>query len=103
MKLIWFIPIALLIPLRLSATDAAVGARVATITINPKDITVLHLRPEFESTIRMPEEVTSVILGSPGEFKAEHNEGEPHLLANGIFVREDQVSKAFAEDDGVLT
>jgi hypothetical protein len=80
MKLIWFIPIALLIPLRLSATDAAVGARVATITINPKDITVLHLRPEFESTIRMPEEVTSVILGSPGEFKAEHNEGEPEYV-----------------------
>ena len=80
MKLSWFIPIALLIPLRLSATDAAVGARVATITINPKEITVLHLRPEFESTIRMPEEVTSVILGSPGEFKAEHNEGEPEYV-----------------------
>ena len=80
MKLNWFIPIALLIPLRLSATDAAFGARVATITINPKDITVLHLRPEFESTIRMPEEVTSVILGSPGEFKAEHNEGEPEYV-----------------------
>src|SRR5271168_4941362 len=77
MKLPWFIPIALLIPLRLSATDATVGARVATVTINPQEITVLHLRPEFESTIRMPEEVTSVILGSPGEFKAEHNEGEP--------------------------
>ena len=69
-----------MIPLRLSATDAAVGARVATITINPKEITVLHLRPEFESTIRMPEEVTSVILGSPGEFKAEHNEGEPEYV-----------------------
>ena len=80
MKLRWFIPIALLIPLRLSATDAAVGARVATITINPREITVLHLRPEFESTIRMPEEVTSVILGSPGEFKAEHNEGEPEYV-----------------------
>jgi hypothetical protein len=80
MRLRWVIPIALLIPLRLSATDATVGARVATITLNPKEITVLHLRPEFESTIRMPEEVTSVILGSPGEFKAEHNEGEPEYV-----------------------
>jgi hypothetical protein len=80
MKLRWFIPISLLIPLGLSATDATVGARVATITINPREITVLHLRPEFESTIRMPEEVTSVILGSPGEFKAEHNEGEPEYV-----------------------
>jgi len=80
MKLRWFIPISLLIPLGLSATDTTVGARVATITINPREITVLHLRPEFESTIRMPEEVTSVILGSPGEFKAEHNEGEPEYV-----------------------
>ena len=80
MKLRWFIPISLLIPLGLSATDASVGARVATNTINPREITVLHLRPEFESTIRMPEEVTSVILGSPGEFKAEHNEGEPDYV-----------------------
>jgi len=80
MKLRSIIPVALLIPLRLSATDTPVGARVATITINPKEITVLHLRPEFESTIRMPEEITSVILGSPGEFKAEHNEGEPEYV-----------------------
>jgi hypothetical protein len=80
MMLRWLIPIAFLIPLRLSATDAPVGARVATITINPREITILHLRPEFESTIRMPEEVTSVILGSPGEFKAEHNEGEPEYV-----------------------
>jgi hypothetical protein len=30
MKLNWFIPIALLIPLRLNATDAAVGGLVRT-------------------------------------------------------------------------
>ena len=80
MKLRWFIPIAFLVPFRLSASDAPVGARVASITINPREVTILHLRPEFESTIRMPEEVTSVILGSPGEFKAEHNEGEPEYV-----------------------
>lgn len=80
MKLRWFIPIALLLPFRLSAADGPVGARVATITINPREVTILHLRPEFESTIRMPEEITSVILGSPGDFKAEHNEGEPDYV-----------------------
>jgi hypothetical protein len=80
MKLCWIIPIALLLPLRLDATDTAVVARVATITINPREITVLHLRPEFESTIRMPEEVTSVILGGPGEFKAEHSADEPDYV-----------------------
>jgi hypothetical protein len=69
-----------LLPLRLCAADNAVKPRVATITINPSEVTTLHLRPEFESTIHMPEEITSVILGSPGNFKAEHNEGEPEYV-----------------------
>jgi len=80
MKLRWLIPIAFLLTVRLHGSDPTVGARVATITINPNEVTPLHLRPEFESTIRMPEEVTSVILGSPGSFKAEHNEGEPNYV-----------------------
>jgi hypothetical protein len=80
MKLRWLFPIAILLSVRLDAAGQAVGARVATVTINPREVTLLHLRPEFESTIRMPEEVTSVILGSPGSFKAEHNEGEPEYV-----------------------
>ena len=80
MRLRWFFPIAVLLPLRLFAADNAVKPRVATITINPSEVTTLHLRPEFESTIHMPEEITSVILGSPGSFKAEHNEGEPEYV-----------------------
>ena len=80
MKLRWFIPLAILLPMRFVAPGQTTNARVATVTINPSEITLLHLRPEFESTIRMPEEVTSVILGSPGSFKAEHNEGEPEYV-----------------------
>jgi hypothetical protein len=76
----WLVPIAILYSLRLLAADNAVKPRVATITINPSEVTTLHLRPEFESTIHMPEEITSVILGSPGDFKAEHNEGEPEYV-----------------------
>ena len=80
MRLHWFIPLAILLPMRVVASGQTANARVATVTINPSEITLLHLRPEFESTIRMPEEVTSVILGSPGSFKAEHNEGEPDYV-----------------------
>ncbi len=79
-RLRWLFPIAILLPCRLNASDDAVRARVATVTINSAEVTVLHLRPEFESVIRMPEEITSVILGSPGDFKAEHNEGEPDYV-----------------------
>jgi hypothetical protein len=40
----------------------------------------LHLRPDFESVIRMPEEVNSVDLGSSKAFLAEHNPGEPNYV-----------------------
>ncbi len=79
-KLRWFIPIVFLLPLRAHAFHQTVGARVATVAITPGEVTPLHLRPEFESTIRMPEEVTSVALGSLGAFKAEHNEAEPNYV-----------------------
>ena len=80
MRIRWLIPIAMLFPLRLIAVDNAIKPRVETITINPSGVTTLYLRPEFESVIHMPEEITSVILGSPGSFKAEHNEGEPDYV-----------------------
>ncbi len=80
MRIRWLIPIAMLFPLRLIAVDNAVKPRVETITIKPSEVTTLHLRPEFESVIHLPEEITSVILGSPGSFKAEHNEGEPDYV-----------------------
>lgn len=80
MKLRWLIPIAILFPLQMHASEPAVNARVATVTIGPNEITTLHLRSDFESSIRMPEEITSVILGSPGSFKAEHSEGEPEYV-----------------------
>jgi hypothetical protein len=84
----WLIPIAVLSSLHLVAADNAVKSRVATVTINPSEVTTLHLRPEFESVIHMPEEITSVILGSPGSFKAEHNEGEPEYVYVKPITRE---------------
>src|SRR5487761_1121889 len=80
MKHRWLIPVAVLLPLSMHALDDAVKARVATITIHADEVTPLHLRPEFESVIHMPEAVTSVVLGSPGLFQAEHNEGEPDYV-----------------------
>jgi hypothetical protein len=41
---------------------------------------VLHLHPGFVSSIRLPEEVSSVVLGDPAAFKGEHSEAEPRLV-----------------------
>ena len=78
-RLLALFPLGML-ALPMHAAAPATPARVATMTIRPGEVTVLHLRPEFESTIHLPEEVTSVVLGSPGTFKAEHNEGEPNYV-----------------------
>lgn len=80
MKTGWMIPLMVLFPFHVHASTQNTDGRVATLTISAGEITTLHLRPGFESTIRMPEEITSVVLGSPGDFKAEHNEGEPRYV-----------------------
>jgi hypothetical protein len=91
MRVRCFLPIlflALSAAVILAAANPPVAAHVATVTINSREVTILHLRPEFESTIRMPEEITSVILGSPGKFKAEHSEGEPEYVFIKPITRE---------------
>lgn len=80
MKLRWFIPIALLIPLRATASNGDTSGRIVTLTVRQGSITTLHLRPDFESIIHLPEEVTSLVVGSPSSFKVEHSEGEPDYV-----------------------
>jgi hypothetical protein len=92
MKLRWFIPIVILLPLSLRGSEPVPSARIATVVINPAEVTPLHLRPEFDSVIRMPEEITSVVLGSPESFKAEHNEGEPRYVYVKPITRDPAVS-----------
>ncbi len=73
----------LAVSLPVFASDAVTPARIVTRTIDPHEITTLHLRPGFESVIHMPEAVSSVVLGNPDLFKAEHSEGEP----NYVYIR----------------
>src|SRR5260370_86253 len=92
MKLRWLIPIVILLPLSLRGSEPVPPARIATVVINPAEVTPLHLRPEFDSAIRMPEEITSVVLGSPESFRAEHNEGEPRHVYVKPITRDPAVS-----------
>src|SRR6266478_6297396 len=71
MKLRWFIPIVVLLPLPLRGSEPVPPARIATIVINTSEVTPLHLRPQFDSVIRMPEEITSVVLGRSFIFRLE--------------------------------
>lgn len=53
---------------------------IMTVTLDPQSVTILHLRAGYVSSVRMPEEVSSVVLGDPANFRAEHSESEPRMV-----------------------
>ena len=55
-------------------------ARIVSLIADPEQVLVLHIRPGYVSSVRVLEEVSSVVLGDPGSFKAEHSEAEPQLV-----------------------
>ena len=55
-------------------------AHIVSLILDPQSVTVLHLHPGFVSSVRLPEEVSSVVLGDPAAFKGEHSEAEPRLV-----------------------
>jgi hypothetical protein len=55
-------------------------ARIVNLSVDPEQVLVLHLRPGYVSSVRVLEEVSSIVLGDPGAFKAEHSEAEPQLV-----------------------
>ena len=79
MKLRWLIPIVFFLPMRSFAIDDQQG-HVTTVTVQDGVITPLHLRPDFESIVRLPAEVPSVVVGNPASFHVEHSEEEPSYV-----------------------
>src|ERR1700739_2097381 len=55
-------------------------AHIVSLALDFEGVTVLHLHPGFVSSVRLPEEVSSVVLGDPAAFKGEHSEAEPRLV-----------------------
>ena len=63
-----------------SALASRVAPVISTVTLSPDTVSDLHLKPFYAATIRMPEAVSSVVVGAPTLFLAEHNEREPDLV-----------------------
>ena len=63
-----------------SAQNQLPQARIVNLSVDPEQVLVLHLRPGYVSSVRVLEEVSSVVLGDPGSFKAEHSDAEPQLV-----------------------
>lgn len=53
---------------------------VTTARVEEGSVTVLHLAPGYTTSVRLPEEISSVVIGNPASFKAEHSEAEGRLV-----------------------
>src|SRR5690242_12297414 len=53
---------------------------IMTVTLDPQSVTALHLRVNYVSSVRMPEDISSVVIGDPNNFKTEHSESEPRMV-----------------------
>jgi hypothetical protein len=67
------------IPLRDEAT-ARMQSQISELVISPDTVSELHLKPNYATTILMPEPVSNVVLGAPTLFDEEHSEHAPELV-----------------------
>jgi hypothetical protein len=101
MKICWFFVHLITLSYCLAQSDSPPrvlpDARIARLTLDTQSVTVLHLRPGYVSSVRLPEDVSSVVLGNPDTFKAEHSEAEPRL----VFLKPTTASRA--ETNALIT
>ena len=60
--------------------DGGIIPRVTTASIEEGVVTLLHLAPGYTTSVKLPEEISSVVVGDPASFKAEHSDAEPRLV-----------------------
>ena len=49
--------------------EGKVISQVTTVPVDDGSVTVLHLSPGFATSVRLPEEANSIVIGNPGAFK----------------------------------
>jgi hypothetical protein len=101
MKICWIFVHLITLSYCLAQADSAPRvlpeARIVRMTLDTQSVAVLHLRPGYVSSVRLPEDVSSVVLGNPRTFKAEHSEAEPRL----VFLKPTTSSRA--ETNALIT
>jgi hypothetical protein len=80
LSLVHLITAGFLLPHIAFAQTELPQARIVNLNVDPEQVVVLHIRPGYVSSVRVLEEVSSVVLGDPGSFKAEHSDAEPQLV-----------------------
>ncbi|MGZ4870596.1 MAG: hypothetical protein ACXVK3_01790, partial [Candidatus Angelobacter sp.] len=78
MRMHLFLMLHLMVGCVVAQTESStVVPKITTVPIEEGAVTVLHLGIGYTTAVRLPEEISSVVLGNPASFKAEHSEAEP--------------------------
>ncbi|MGC2743712.1 MAG: hypothetical protein WA672_11020 [Candidatus Angelobacter sp.] len=78
-------------------TVSRAAPEVKTVTIEEGAVTAVYLSPGYATSIRLPEEISSVVVGNPANFKAEHSDSEPTL----VFLK--PITTKSAESNALIT
>ncbi|HKD78913.1 MAG TPA: hypothetical protein VKH81_04420 [Candidatus Angelobacter sp.] len=77
------------------AQEGQLVPNVSTARVEDGAVTVLHLAPGYTTSVRLPDEISSVVLGDPASFKAEHAEAEGRLVFFKPITSQPAESNAF--------
>src|SRR3954452_21420039 len=72
-------PFAFLAGTVLTFAQTQIKPVVSQRTVN-EQVNIVRLAPRYATAIRLPEAVSSVVVGDPVKFLAEHSEKEPALV-----------------------
>jgi|SRR5579859_2796684 len=86
----WLVPVGL-------TQEAPVRSQISSQAIDPHSVRIVHLHPGYATSVRLPEGVSSVMIGNPEEFRAEHSESEPKL----VFIK--PLTSRPAESNALIT
>jgi len=87
-----FLWLLLILTTAASAQLTTINPQVRSKDIADRKITTIELTVHFVTTIRVPEAVTSVVVGDPALFQVEHSEREPYLVFVKALTSEDAES-----------
>jgi hypothetical protein len=98
MRVHLFLIFHLMVGCVLAQTESStVVPKITTVSIEEGAVTVLRLGVGYTTSVRLPEEISSVVLGNPASFKAEHSEAEPRL----VFLK--PITPQSAESNALIT
>ena len=75
--------VLLLMPMQWTVAQTETGRilpKVITLSLKPNATATIHLGLGYVSSVRLPDDVNSIVLGDPSRFRAEHADAEPRLV-----------------------